>query len=249
MKLRKIEVVSAKELLSYDTKINSNVLGYINNTPGITIWTDSLDNPNGIIINKDYFKLVCSKDEKFSYNLYKKYKNYKSHIGFSGVSQLVAKPFYDNMDVVWSNPCYLFTFNDKKIEVKTDKNVRQLRIEDAKKVNEFYTYKSANSLKYIKDCITKRPALGYEINGKLVSWVLVHSDESMGIMYTVDEYRCMGIAKILTSNLIKMQLSRGQLPYVHIVKTNENSIKLAKSQGFELYDTVEWFGIVGSNIK
>ena len=95
----------------------------------------------------------------------------------------------------------------------------------------------------IKDNLQNRPSSVYRIDGEAVAWVLVHRDNSIGIMYTKEEYRGKNIAYELSMNLLKEIIKRNQIPYIHIGIGNEASFRLARKCGFRRYKQIFWFGI------
>lgn len=243
--LKRISKEDALILLKKDPIGCSNIIGLLKNNEKVTIWTDNKDNPGGIFIIDGYFRYLYAKNSSFAYEIKKRCSKLKQYVGFSSVLEDTANIILEGEECNWRNTCYLYYYDGNSCQFKEDINVRKLEAEDAETVNHYYTYKSKWSLQDIKNCIKERPAYGYIVDGELVSWLLVHNDDSMGIMYTKEGFRKRGIAKILTEYVIAAQLDRGMLPYLHILKDNEASIKLAESSGFKRYGLVEWFGIKG----
>lgn len=241
--LKKISKENALFFLETEPIGYSNIIGLLKNKEKVTIWTDNKDKPNGIFIIDGYFRYLCAKEPLFAYEIKKRCSKLKQYVGFSSVLENAANIILEGEECDWRNTCYLYYYEGNHCEVMENIKVRELTEEDAEIVNHYYTYRSKWSLQDIKDCIEKRPAYGYVENGELVSWLLVHEDDSMGIMYTKEGYRKKGIAKLLTEYVTAAQLERGMLPYLHIIKDNEASIKLAESSGFKRYGVVEWFGL------
>ena len=104
-------------------------------------------------------------------------------------------------------------------------------------------FKGDKSLQRIEQDILKRPSSGVYINKELVSWVLVHNDNSMGIMYTKKEHRNKNYALEVTIDLAKKILESGKIPFLHIIDSNKMSPSLASKAGFTKHSYVNWFGI------
>eukprot|EP01126_Amoeba_proteus_P067524 TRINITY_DN9990_c0_g1_i1.p1 TRINITY_DN9990_c0_g1~~TRINITY_DN9990_c0_g1_i1.p1 ORF type:complete len:284 (-),score=38.80 TRINITY_DN9990_c0_g1_i1:119-970(-) len=84
---------------------------------------------------------------------------------------------------------------------------------------------------------------GEEVD-KLVSWVLLHEDLTIGVLHTDTRYRGRGYARILLQNFTKILFSdpenRKYGIYTHCVMTNQVSIGLLKSLGFVVVGDVHW---------
>jgi hypothetical protein len=110
-------------------------------------------------------------------------------------------------------------------------------------VDNLYTYKDDQSYEDITNDIVNRPTSVIRLlDGTPVSWVLIHSDNSLGIMYTKEKYRKMNFGKVVSADLINKSINLGYKPYIHIITDNENSIKLALSVGFTKITEVDWIG-------
>lgn len=103
-------------------------------------------------------------------------------------------------------------------------------------------------MEQIKKDIQNRPSSAIYNDNEIASWVLVHNDNSMGIMYTKDEYRNKGYAvdicllssiqfpnkKYIYSTFIRMVLAKEQskgreLVFIH---TSEELLGMLKEIGF-----------------
>lgn len=71
---------------------------------------------------------------------------------------------------------------------------------------------------------------GYK-DGRMVGYIGLHAEGSMGMLHVFEEYRGNGYAKELYSFLIDWQLKRGRIPYGQVFQDNEASIALQKSFG------------------
>jgi hypothetical protein len=110
-------------------------------------------------------------------------------------------------------------------------------------VDEHYPYKGSHSLNEIISNLKNRPSSAIFVEGEPVCWVMVHDDDSMGIMHTMEEHRRKGYAVDVTIDLCRQIFERGEKPFLQIVETNEQSPGLALKCGFVPYCTVDWFGI------
>jgi len=120
-----------------------------------------------------------------------------------------------------------------------------LNINDAKLIDDRWAYKSDDSIELMKFCCTQKISAGYRIkdengNDKLVSWIILYSDGSIGSLHTEDEYRGKGYARKACSYIIKQLLEQETIPFLYIKTTNTPSQKLMTSFGFGPTVLVKW---------
>ncbi len=97
-------------------------------------------------------------------------------------------------------------------------------------------------LSILKKTIQERPtAVIRDDEGNPISWSVVRDDGSMGIAYTLEEYRRQGYAAAVNMELLKRTIDFGLIPYVHIATDNRASISLAERLGFKRNGKVVWF--------
>lgn len=231
------------DFLQKDLIVNLSILGILENRPDAKVYVDNIDKPNGVLANIGYFNYLYSKDEAFIEAAIDSF-NKPGEYGFSSLEKSIADKFMNKYDVVWKNPCKIYYYPEKSVDLSKIKNpVKSLDIKDAETVNSFYTFRPEEALEKIKDSILERPSSGVYTNDELVCWSLTHVDNSFGIMYTKEEHRHKGYAIESTLNLISQHLNKGLLPYLLIENTNNMSPSLAKKCGFVESVYVDWFGI------
>ncbi|WP_353892592.1 GNAT family N-acetyltransferase [Proteinivorax hydrogeniformans] len=232
------------DLLKEDMMGNINTLGRLKFQKDFNIFVDSLNKPQGYVLQNDNWNVVYSDGdataEKLLNSLLDKPQN------FAGV----LRRFYDLVEkkgiVDWKEFCYLYYITPESLKINQPKhNVDSLTLDDAEIVDYYYTYRSQdpNSLEYLKGCIKERPSsVIRDENGKPISWALIREDGSLGVMYTKKEHRGKGLAISVSVDLIKKAFELGHTPYVHIVTDNKASIALSESIGFKRYGEIVWFG-------
>lgn len=94
---------------------------------------------------------------------------------------------------------------------------------------------------YVKDRIENKCVFGAFVDDVLAGFIGIHDDSSMGMLYIDETYRRRGLAAALESYLINLQRDRGYIPYAHIVKGNEASVRLQESLGLNLSEPVIWW--------
>ncbi len=225
--------------------INQNILGIIENVPWAQIYVDDVDNPTGVLVKKDdYMHYIYTENDAFIEDLCNNYLN-EGFFGFSGVEGKLAEKLRSRYTLGWESPCTLYYLPEGKFDASLKANATErIRPEDAETVDKFYQYRDSGTLEIIKRDITNRPSSAVYVDGEIACWVLIHDDNSMGIMYTKEEHRRKGYAVDVTTDLIQQILDRGKLPYLQIVKGNGMSPGLADKCGFVPAGSADWFGII-----
>lgn len=231
------------DFLRKDLIINLNILGILNNQPEAKIYVDDVINPEGIWVNNGYFNYIYSKNEKFVNEVLESF-DVPGEYGFSGVEKSIADRFNERFNVVWNNSCDLYYLPKENLDLSLIKNpVKMIDIKDAETIDSFYTFRDEGSFNKIQEDILLRPSTGIYIDGELVCWLLTHDDNSLGIMYTKEQFRNRGYAVDLTVDLSAKHFNKNLIPFLHIEKNNNMSPGLAKKCGFIKFADIEWFGI------
>lgn len=230
--------------------VNLNLIGFMENEPEAEIYVDNEENPKGVIARKDYFSFLYVENDDFLYEaLDTLYKD--NFFGFSGVYRPIAEKIRKRFIINWESPCALYYLPSREVDLSLIKHpVSDVDIKDAETVNHYYTYKDEISLKKIQTDIEKRPSSAVYVDGEIASWVLVHNDNSMGIMYTKEEHRGKGYAVDVSIDLANKLLKSGKTPFLQIVEGNKMSPGLAKKCGLvHEGDFSDWFGIIAGTPK
>ncbi|MBN2794434.1 MAG: GNAT family N-acetyltransferase [Clostridia bacterium] len=238
IQVKKSEVENIKNWLKSEGYLTLNIQGMIENTD-YPIFTDDVNAPNGIYIKEGYFYYIYGKTSSFVEAFHETLED--SFIGFSGTNEVVLR-FYENYCMQWENSCRQYHYPKKTVDEL--KVLESLKIEDAAFVQEHYEYASDESYTSIQSAILNRPTSCLRNEEGLMSFVMLHDDNSIGYMYTLEKYRGQGHAYALTQSIVAKALETGRLPYIQIVYGNEPSMGLAKKSGFEYHGDVYWFGIV-----
>lgn len=242
----------SKAIISFlekDLLINQNMIGIIENVPEAEIYVDDINNPKGVFIKKDYFHYIYSKEDSFIDEVCDTFFK-DGFYGLSGVETSIAQKIKKKFEVNWENPCDLYYMPKENLDLSLMKNeVRSIDVKDAETIDEFYEYRHPGSVDGIKKDILERPSSAIYVNGEIVCWVLVHPDNSIGIMYTKEEHRRKGYAVDVTIVLASKIIRNGKIPYLQIVNKNSMSPGLAQKCGFVENGLVEWFGIIAGTPK
>ena len=238
------DVKIIENLINYDKIATLNAVNMMENEKQWDLYVDDAKYPKGFILKCGYWNIPYSPYDDVAYKMLKEI-DFRESSGFSGVLLKYYEIVKSLKEIDWTEKCYTYYLDSKDLDLnKIKHNVRSLRIEDAQMVNQYYTYKSEDSLDYIKSCISNRPSSAvFDSDNNPISWAVLREDGTMGIMYTLKEYRKMGLAVSVSIDLAKKVIDGGKIPFVHIVTENEPSIKLAESIGFKKYGEIMWFGV------
>jgi len=217
----------------------------------VEIFVDNIENPRGFVLKHVNWAIPYSKDEGILNKILKTFP-FPDSVGFCGLPEELASKVRETLtdyQLEWDENCYLYYLpEENKGKLPLETPLPSLKPADVDLVNHYYTYKEEGSREYLLDCIVNRPSsVIHNEKGEPVSWALVREDNSMGVMFTVEEYRKKGLAKKITMDLIKKVVDQGSIPYVHIVDTNTTSQNLAKEMGFVHWGKIQWFGLTKKN--
>lgn len=234
------------DFLKTDLIQNLNILGVIENHDSnkLKFYVDNVDEVKGVLVNKGYYNYIYTKEDGFIADVISKYRNSDKAFAFSGVEESLSLKLRVNFNIDWESCCDLYYLPKENFNIALKKNrTASIEMSDGQEIDEYYTYRSKGSLERIKEDIKNRPSSGVRVNGELVCWVLVHADNSMGIMYTKEEHRGKGYAVDVTVDLCDKILTKKKVPYLQIVKSNTMSPGLAQKCGFVKYGSAIWFGV------
>lgn len=238
------------EFLNKNKIINLNLIGFLENVPDAEVYVDNETLPTGVVARKGYFSSLYTENDAFLNEVLDTlYKD--GFYGFRAVYRPIAEKIRSRFLVNWESLNALYYLKAKGVDLSQIKNpVKPINIKDAEIINHYYTYKDEASLDKIKDDIENRPSSAIYVDGDIASWVLLHNDNSMGIMYTKEEYRGRGYAEEVTIDLVNKILKSGHVPFLTIVDGNNMSPGLANKCGF-IHEGVytDWFGIISGAPK
>ncbi|WP_459195589.1 GNAT family N-acetyltransferase [Wukongibacter baidiensis] len=237
------------EFLKTNLLINLNILGIIENISDVDIYVDDEKNPRGVFIKRGYMHYIYSNEDSFIDEVAETFFK-EGFFGFAGVEKSIAEKIKGKFQRHWENPCTLYYLPEENLNLDLIKNeVQSVDIRDAEIVDKYYEFSHSQSLQAISRDIKDRPSSAVYVDGEIASWVLVHEDNSMGIMYTKKEHRKKGYAVDVSIDLAEKIINSGKIPYLQIIEENNMSPGLAKKCGFEKCGHVSWFGIIAGTPK
>jgi len=241
------EKEAAIRYLERDSFTNLNILNYLKSIRNgdVYLYNDNVE--NGVIAGSDEqdFFYLSTYDPAFIKDFWELLS--PGHKCFSGVPGPIADILREGKDTAWQNACKVYALRGTPERANdAGYSVGSLSVEDAEEVDRYYTYRSDDSLDYLREAITLCDSACIRIGGELASWCAVHVDDSsMGPLFTKEQYRGMGLAKIVASRLIEKLVGKNIIPYVQIVEDNRESLSVVrKLKGMEYSHDCVWFGIV-----
>jgi len=118
------------------------------------------------------------------------------------------------------------------------KNIKQLDITHLNYVLEHY---EGACKTYLEERISVGAMYGAFDEDKLIGFVGLHEEGSMGMLFVEEAYRRQGIGASLESFLINVQLSSGFTPYCQIMEGNQESVALQEKLGLYLAEPPMWW--------
>lgn len=140
--------------------------------------------------------------------------------------------------VNWWRNCLEYVYNGQPIQHNIVNDVRPLSSEFWQRVSEGTPYKP--SQEEVVTAIETRLSSAVYIENQPVCWCILHDDNSMGMLYTMPEYRHKGLALDVMTDIVRKIHAQGEVPFGHIISDNVASINLAKKYNLDYYRDCIW---------
>ncbi len=147
--------------------------------------------------------------------------------------------------IEWRTDCGLYVYNGKPLVYTFRYKVESMSPEYWQLISEGTPYK-ASKQEIVPNLLTK-PSSAIYVDGKPVCWCMLHTTGSLGMLYTLPEYRRKGMALDVMVDLCRKVLAQGGKPFAYIVKGNVASQQLAALYNLEYIGDYSWMGIVKEN--
>lgn len=237
-----------EQVLAYLRKfpvITLNIIGAIENNPAAEIFVDDEASPGGALVRSGRYIYLHTESDAVLDMFCAAFFRDEGCYEFSGVWRPLADKLRRRFPLLWDSPCRLYWLPAARLDTgRIASAVESLKPADAEFVDRHYQYRDDSSLDKIRESIARRPSAAVYAGGQPASWVLVHDDNSMGVMYTLDSYRKQGLAVDVTLSLAAKLIAAGQTPFLQIHEDNAMSPGLAEKCGFIPCGRADWFGII-----
>jgi hypothetical protein len=230
-------------LLERDRIATLNLVGILRNEPGTEILVDDEASPRGVLAKGPWFWYLHTEEATFLEAVFLEMERQAGFYRFSGVWRPLAEKIKERFPVAWDAPCDLYHWPPGNPPPQPQQ-VQSVAFRDAEIVDQHYPYRHARSLEQIQNCIRQRHSSAVYVDGAIVCWVLVHEDDSLGIMHTLEGHRRKGHGVAVTLDLVRKQLADGRTPFLQIRNDNSLSPGLARKCGFVQHGSCDWFGVM-----
>ncbi|XP_053672876.1 uncharacterized protein LOC128723184 [Anopheles nili] len=125
--------------------------------------------------------------------------------------------------------------------------LKELRVEDAKQMNEWWPLRYNTSQWYFESAIQHNGGLGLfdKKDGQLVACVFKNDHDGIGHLYTIPERNNRGYGGTLARAITKrIAINDNQHVHTFIDRTNERSVRLFEKIGYVAVNRTEWHNIV-----
>ena len=134
--------------------------------------------------------------------------------------------------------CHQFLYTEKAPLTVPHKDIRRLNMESFSYVCSHYDMCQAE---YVRERILSGVMYGAFSEDRLVGFIGIHSEGSLGMLYVEESYRRQGIASSLEAYLVNRMLEQGFTPFTQVKEDNEESVCLQEKLGFYRASNLFWW--------
>ena len=156
-----------------------------------------------------------------------------------GVDTRITDALRDSYDYEYETHCYLCVWNGDALPHKNILEISPMSPLYAQIISDGTHYHAP--LSEIKECLERHPSAAVYIDGKPVCWCLCHLEKSLGMLYTLPEYRHRGYALEVMTALCNEVIARGDIPFAYIVTDNAASLNLAEKYNLKRVKRADYF--------
>lgn len=161
------------------------------------------------------------------------------NVELCGVDERITEYLRDKYRYVWETHCLLHVWNGQPLTHQITHKIYPISPKYAQAVSDGTPYHAP--VEEICKCLELHPSAAIFVDGKPVCWCLCHLEKSLGMLYTLPEYRQQGLALEVITALCNDVISRGDIPYAYIVDTNVPSLSLAAKYNFVSVKRADYF--------
>ena len=166
----------------------------------------------------------------------------RGNVKFCGVSTFVADYLKSRFDVTDVTDCTLYVWNGEPLDTSViDCEIRPLGTQYAQQVSDGTPYHA--DINDVRMCLTRHPSAAVYVDGKPVCWCLLHLEGSLGMLYTVPEFRRQGYALKVMTAISQTVIDNGNIPYAYIIQGNTVSESLAPKYHLRAVCKTHYFNV------
>ena len=141
--------------------------------------------------------------------------------------------------IVRENGCGLYTLEKENFTPFAEgPRIGRIRDDEIGLVSKLAEYGEIED--YISERILRAPHAAVRMDGELAAYMIVHDNDSIGMLHTVEKFRNRNLGRYVASALAEMQMARGRPVYCYIIDGNTPSQRVFGSLGFRRMAEVSW---------
>lgn len=185
---------------------------------------------------------VYGQNLSFLDEVYKTFVRGKKNTVFCATDRFVLDYFSQKRKIkIWTS-CRIVYYNGGEIpQYSCPYTLESVRKQDYPTVVAHHQY--GGTLEEISFCAQNFPSSALYDGDKLICWVLVHEEGSLGPLFTLPKYRGQGLAKVVVTSLYRKMLALNMFPYSYIVIGNVKSEALVEKCGSRFGNRIICWGI------
>lgn len=161
-------------------------------------------------------------------------------VEFYGVSSFVTDYLAPKFPFKWLTNCTLYVWDGHPLDTSViDCDIRRLDSSYVQQVSDGTPYHA--DLDNVRKCLAIHPSAAIYVDGKAVCWCLLHQEGSLGMLFTLPEYRRKGYALKVMTAICDMVIKSGSIPYAYIIVGNKVSEHLAAKYNMLPVGTADYF--------
>lgn len=181
---------------------------------------------------------VYSRDESFISHVL---ATLSGKVKLCGVDTFVTEYLRSSYGFLWETNCDLYVYNGKPLPLTDNFDLAAMDETYALDISNGTPYRA--DIENVKTCLKIHPSVAAYDNGRPVCWCLLHIEGSLGMLYTLPEYRRKGYALRVMTELCKKVIERGDIPFAYIIQDNVASKSLAPKYNLQYVCKANYFEI------
>lgn len=163
-------------------------------------------------------------------------------VKFCGVDGFVTDYIKRRYNLLWETNCDLYVYDGRPLPQLPNGDLAEMDADYACEISNGTPYHA--DVENVKTCLKLHPSVAAYAEGKPVCWCLLHIEGSLGMLYTLPEYRRKGYALRVMTELCRKVLSRGDIPFAYIIQDNTASKALAPKYNLRYVCKANYFEII-----
>lgn len=163
----------------------------------------------------------------------------KGKVELCGVDPNITEGLMNVYNFEYLTKCYLCEWNKTPLSYVCSEKIQPISPQFAQMVSDGTHYHA--DTEEIKQCINLHPSAAIYRDDKPVCWCLCHLEKSLGMLYTLPEYRRKGYALEVMTALCNKIIAKGDVPFAYIVTDNTASLNLAAKYNLEQVKRADYF--------